>query len=96
MERATTLRELRSAGEKRASAGEKRATTSAMPDRCRTPMPLGGPEGRSATGAAFRQAGGRVPGVRSVGPLPASAPWGGCPPSRPRPSSTGSEEGPDR
>ncbi|MFD9206235.1 hypothetical protein ACFVZM_08120 [Streptomyces sioyaensis] len=72
MERATTLRELR-------SAGEKRATTPAVPDRCRTPMPLRGPEGRSATGAAFRQAGGRVPGVRTVGPLPGFRPVGPLP-----------------
>lgn len=80
MERATTLRELH-------PAGEKRAATAVVPDAYRAPMPLRGPEGRSATGAAFREAGVRVPGLRPVGPLP---------PSRPRPSNTGSEEGPDR
>ncbi|MFI1158715.1 hypothetical protein [Streptomyces sioyaensis] len=63
MERATTLRELRPAGEKR--------TATAVPDECRAPVPLRGPEGRSGTGAAFRQVGVRVPGVRPVGPLPA-------------------------
>lgn len=80
MEHATTLRELR-------PAGEKRAATAAVPDECRAPVSLRGPEGRSATGAVFREAGVRVPGLRLVGPLP---------PSRPRSSSTGSEEGPDR
>ncbi|MCF3174984.1 hypothetical protein IPZ61_16870 [Streptomyces sioyaensis] len=64
MEHATTLRELR-------PAGEKRTATTAVPDECRAPMPLRGPEGRSATGAAFREAGVRVPRPLPVGPLPA-------------------------
>lgn len=68
-------------------AGEKRAATAAVPDECRAPVSLRGPEGRSATGAAFREAGVRVPDFRPMGPLPAK---------RPRPSRNGSEEGPDK